>query len=113
MRLFFLLVLSLSLISPAFAQAKKEKKLKLPAEAVTAKDKIEFCYQAQEALRLEHNEKGRQFREGEITEAEWLAYKEEYRAKRDAVIEEMLAQKEAMKASTRFTVDLQNIAEDK
>lgn len=39
-------------------------------------EKLEWVYHAQEILRLEHNEMGRQFREGIITEQQWNEYLE-------------------------------------
>lgn len=37
-------------------------------------EKLEWVYRAEEVLRLEHNEMGRQYREGIITEAQWKEY---------------------------------------
>lgn len=37
-------------------------------------EKLEWVYHAEEVLRLEHNEMGRQYREGIITEAQWNEY---------------------------------------
>jgi hypothetical protein len=41
---------------------------------LTDEDKIKFLYRAVELLRLEHNQKGADFRKGKITEAEWKDY---------------------------------------
>ena len=41
----------------------------------TNKEKLEFMYQVQEKLRLYHNEKGKQFRDGDINESQWINFK--------------------------------------
>ena len=48
-----------------------------PLTANTDMEKLEFLYQSKEALRLEHNEMGKKFREGKITKEEWQKYKTE------------------------------------
>ena len=45
-----------------------------PVDADTNYEKLEFLYQAQETLRFQHNEMGRQYREGIITNEEWQSY---------------------------------------
>ena len=51
--------------------------IKYPSmDCVTNIDKLEFLYQVQGALRLEHNEEGRKRRHGELSEKGWLSYKE-------------------------------------
>ena len=41
-------------------------------------EKLEYLYRAEELLRLQHNEMGRQFRKGEIAQEEWQTYLKEY-----------------------------------
>lgn len=48
-----------------------------PLTANTVLEKAEFSIAAQEKLRLEHNEMGKKFREGKITEEEWNRYLDE------------------------------------
>lgn len=45
-------------------------------EAITSwSEKLAYCVAAQEKLRLDHNTHGASFRDGEVTEADWEAYK--------------------------------------
>jgi hypothetical protein len=37
----------------------------------TPKEKLEFLFEVQERLRIKHNEKGKDFRDGVITEEQW------------------------------------------
>ncbi len=48
--------------------------IKFPLTANTLTEKLEYAYASQEKLRLEHNEMGRQYREGIITKTEWKTY---------------------------------------
>jgi hypothetical protein len=81
-----------------------------PKEAVTLNDKVEFCYQAQEALRLEHNSKGADFRTGVISETTWKDYTDnEFKSKSQMISKSLCTLKDELKASTRFTVDLNNL----
>lgn len=53
--------------------------LKFPINCVSIQDRTEYCYRAQEVLRLEHNVVGKWFREG-ITEAEYNTLSEKTKA---------------------------------
>lgn len=61
--------------------------IKYPVTINTNEEKREFLYRSREKLRLEHNEKGRQFREEEISESQWLAYKATFSPKNMALSE--------------------------
>lgn len=108
--------------------------MKFPNDAVTPKDKLEFLYIAQEKLRLEHNAKGDDFRNGVITENEFRDYqknsfgiRQQKISKQIAVIQPLvferrvsgetlvkgaakatrnIAIKETFKASVRFNPDI-------
>ncbi len=49
-----------------------------PTLANTDTEKVEFIYQTRGVLRLEHNEMGRKYRDGEISEGEFRDYQENY-----------------------------------
>ena len=105
--------------------------IKYPTEIITNRDKLEFLYSAQEKLRLEHNEMGRKFRDGEIDSWAWEQYKNKFSSKnyelscqiapiRDDVIEQILGEdivitnkinqeKEKFKKSVRWDIDLNKI----
>lgn len=108
--------------------------MKFPLTAITHRDKLEFLYIAQEKLRLDHNAKGEQFRNGEMTEQAFRDYQKNVfdvrQAKLSAAIVTLqsmvfeahvigdtdqekrdkrsrnMALKETMKISTKFTPDL-------
>ena len=40
--------------------------MKLPASLTTNQSKLKYLYRVAELLRLEHNEKGKEFREGKM-----------------------------------------------
>jgi hypothetical protein len=100
--------------------------MEYPAECVTDLDRVEFCHIAEEQLRLEHNEKGKDYREGRISREEWIEYTERSFYPRSAAIclalntarsafqrqpddenpSAWTYSKETMRASTRFDPDL-------
>lgn len=41
--------------------------LKFPTECTSAGDRTEYCYKAQEVLRIEHNVVGKWYRDGILT----------------------------------------------
>ena len=86
------------------------EKLKYPVTAITTQDKLEFCYIAQEKLRLEHNAKGKDYREGKITKAEWNEYLSIiFNPKLDLIIGDLLIHKSKMLKSTKYEVDLNDL----
>lgn len=50
------------------------KQIKFPINCTELKDKLKFAYRAQELLRLEHNDMGRQYRENKISDLQWKSY---------------------------------------
>lgn len=48
--------------------------ISIPTNCITDEDKIKFLYRALELLRLEHNEEGKKFREGKISESQFRDY---------------------------------------
>lgn len=89
------------------------KKIKLPPTAVNPPDKLEYAYSAQEKLRLVHNQKGKDFKDKKITQAEWELWKSEYFDPRSILISSLIcAQKEALKKSVKYPVDLDNDFEE-
>jgi len=81
--------------------------LEFPVDCVTPAERTECCYRAQELLKLDHNRKGQDFKDGKISENEWLDYKEKvFDPKQAIVIKELLKQRELLKNSTKWTVDI-------
>lgn len=50
--------------------------IKYPISVKSNKDRYAFLYRLEELLKLEHNSKGTEFREGKITEKEWEFFKD-------------------------------------
>ena len=62
--------------------------IKIPTEIKTDEDKVKFLYRNIELLRLEHNAKGKDFREGKMTEADFRNYqKGDYRIRQTKLFE--------------------------
>lgn len=80
-----------------------------PVDAVTPNDKIEYGYAAQEALRLEHNAKGADFKNGIITQKEWADYLLIFDEKQLLISKSILVEREILKQSTKWVVDLENL----
>lgn len=81
-----------------------------PQDCITVKDKLEYGYIAQETLREKHNAMGQKYREGKISEQEWVDFKDgQFHAKQAQITESILEQKENLKASKRWTIDLDSL----
>lgn len=50
--------------------------IKYPKSVTSNKDRYAFLYRLEELLKLEHNIRGTEFREGKITEKEWEFFKD-------------------------------------
>jgi len=108
------------------------KKISFPSNCRTNDDYLEFLYIAQEKLRLEHNKKGKEYREKKLTVKQWKEYLEKEfkpRSKRigyeiavlreklgwsvvdenDPKFKEYQQTKEEYKRSTKWTPDLKEI----
>lgn len=46
----------------------------IPTQLTTYQDKLKYLFRTKELLRLEHNARGKNFRDGKITEAEFRDY---------------------------------------
>jgi len=102
-KIFVSLMISISVCSFVFA---RDREMKYPGDCTVERDRMEYNYIAQETLRREHNTKGKDFREGKITKAEWDTYTlNEFRPRQVAISEQIVNQKTRMKASTRWIVD--------
>ena len=64
--------------------------MKYPLLMVTNEDKIKFCARAFEVLRLEHNEKGKDAREGRMSMGDFRKYQRgEFRERSNYIFQEM------------------------
>ena len=106
-----LIVLLLVLITiPVHVQAQLEEKLKYPVSITDYIEKMEFILIAQEKLRVEHNDMGKKFRDGDITEQEWEDYRVNVFDKRNMLLSNDYRKvKNLMRKSVRYTVDLNDI----
>jgi len=84
--------------------------INFPIDCVTPNDRIEYCYIAQEALRIEHNSIGKDYRDGKINKSVFEAYVvARFKSKQRQIIDAMLAQKELLQKSARWSVDLNEL----
>ena len=80
-----------------------------PAQADNPFKKYYFCYRIQQKLQNVHNTYGEKFRNGEITEAEWDQFRNEwFNPRSDLVIEEILSLR-ALAKNHSWNVDLSNV----
>ena len=71
--------------------------------SLTSEQKVAYLYRTQEKLRLAHNEKGKDFRDGKISKAEWQEFLENWFNPKSNKISEHLGElKETLKASKTY-----------
>ena len=91
-----------------FAYA-EDLELKIPSNLTENKDKLSYAYQAQEALRLLHNQKGKDHRDGKITEQEWETWLDGFFKDRSyALLVIIEREKSLLKKENSYTFDLEN-----
>jgi hypothetical protein len=83
--------------------------MKYPPQANNTLKKLTFCLIAQEKLRLQHNEKGQDFRNGVIDTAAWTNYLSTFRRRNTMIAAELSNCKQELKLSTDFNVDLEDV----
>ncbi len=111
MRKWLILICLLLITSSVFA---KGLALKTPTSVVTNENKIAYSYRAQEKLRLLHNIKGKDFREGRLTKEQWESWKTSYFEPRNAAISlQIIEAKKTLKTATIYTVDMEKDFEEK
>ena len=77
--------------------------IKYPASMVNDVERYAYLYRLQELLRLEHNEKGKAFRENKLTEADWNSYKNDnFEPKSQLISEEILHYRELVKKNNSW-----------
>jgi len=87
-----------------------KNQIRIPTQCVKVVDKLEFLYNAEEALRLLHNEKGKDYREGRLTKEQWLAWKENFFEPRHLKIAGNIGfYKYKLKRSNRYPINLDTI----
>jgi len=85
------------------------EQVKIPTNVTVISDKLEFLYNAEEALRLLHNSKGADFKSAKITESQWLQWKEQYFEPRSLRIAGDIGfYKYKLKTSGKYQIDLDN-----
>lgn len=107
-RIFLVLGLLLILSSNCFSQV--EDRIKYDPSVTEKNDKIEFLYIAQEKLRIEHNTKGQELLDGDITQKQfddWLTTY--FLPKSESISADIIKYKNEFKKSKRFSIDLINI----
>ena len=69
-------------------------------------DKLEFVYNAKEKLRLLHNAKGQEYKDGKLTEKEWNIWLNDYFMPRSQAIEKQSCElRTALLKSNIYDVD--------
>lgn len=83
------------------------KKIKYPLQAVKSQDRTAVLYRLQELLRLEHNERGKEYKAGNITKAQWAGYLDlVFNPESDAIVNEILKYRFAMKNDKAWLITL-------
>ena len=81
-----------------------------PQDCTTPSGRTEYCYRAQELLRLDHNAKVADYKDGKISKAEWQTYKTStFDPKQETVIKELLKNRDMLKTSTKWNIDIGGI----
>ncbi len=84
--------------------------LKYPIDCITPTERTEYCYRAQELLRLERNAKSQDFKKEKITKEEWRTYLiEEFESRQAKIVHAILENRAALKTSTRWAIDIKAI----
>lgn len=79
-----------------------------PEKLATDEEKLKFAYRAKEILRLEHNAKGDQFRDGKVSKDEWTEYVKDFEGRFTNVLYEIATLRDALGHSR---VSAKNISE--
>lgn len=88
----------------------KMSKINYPTSVVSNESRYAYAYRLQELLRLEHNRKGKDFREGKISEKQWKEYKEtQFTPKSDLIIEDILKYRAVLKKETSINARITDI----
>jgi hypothetical protein len=89
--------------SVGFAQTAKVLSVAVPISLDTGAKKLFYYYELQEKLRILHNQKGEDFRNGVITKDEWEKWLKEYfDPRQEAIIKGILEEREnAKKGNTK------------
>lgn len=107
-----ILIILLFLSSYCLAADIAKQPIKYPGDCLTPSEKTEFCYRAQELLRLEHNIMGKKYKEGEITEIEWKEFLEDkFEPLSQKICEGININRELLKNSTKYFIDLEDFTE--
>ena len=103
-----------------------------PGDCNTPRERTEYCYRAQELLRLLHNKMGMWYRVGGLTEiqynnqfpqkvrdryaytpqlsqADWDDFLEMFEGISNRIVDKLLQQRELLKASTEWTINVEDI----
>jgi len=84
--------------------------IKYPVGVDNNKDRYCYLYRLQELLKLEHNEKGTQFRDNKITKVEWEEYKlNDFDIKSALISTEICKYREILKKDTTSNAKLTDI----
>jgi len=80
-----------------------------PESVTNNYEKAAFLYRVQELLRLEFNNKGKQYREKKISDEDWKSYKKEWDNKHLKIVNAMLEIRSQLQNDDSLEVDLENI----
>ena len=89
------------------------KKVKYPTTIKKDSTKLEFLYNAQEALKVQHNAKGLDFTNGIISKQEWEDYrKNDFKVKDEHIGNGIMEMRENMLKSNKHSINLSTLIED-
>jgi len=84
--------------------------IKYPVGVTSNSDRYVYLYRLQELLRLEHNGRGKDFRDKKITKSQWLEYEDiDFNPKSSMISTEICKYRELLKKDTRSKAKLSDI----
>lgn len=84
--------------------------MKYPIDCITPAERTEFCYRAQELLRLRHNVMGKKYKDGKITKEQWERFlKEKFEPLSQKICKGITDNRALFFKSTKYLIDLEKI----
>lgn len=101
-----ILILFLLMCSTANAE------INYPVEVITDDNKYEFLCIAKEELRVEYNANGEAYRNGQLTEDQWVNYKKSFKERENIVLEDIARLQKKYMQDGLLTKDIEDVNEE-
>lgn len=90
------------------SQAETYLTIKCPITVTDSKAKIAYAYKAQEDLRILHNQKSTEYRDGKLSKTEWMTWEKDFFEPRsNAICVEIIKQKNLLKKEAIYSIDME------